>query len=254
MEPKLSRLPRFRETEIRAMDLDLLIPDSASFLSTYWEVFVEKIYAFEFSRPDPRILDLGANIGLSVCYFKKLFPGAEVIALEADPNIFRYLTENVSRNRLTGVTTINKAAWNNAGKLRFMAEGADGGRIAIAGDKSQGEVEAIDIGDLLRSQLSKGFPVDVLKIDIEGAEEAVLPACRGLLESVKYLFVEYHADVSRPQSLDLLLAVLRKEGFRFHIRSSSAMHTPQPFLKRQVHCGFDMQLDIFAWKERSSRK
>lgn len=52
------------------------------------KIFKRQIYNFQIDNPAPYIIDAGANIGLGVIYFKKLFPDAEIIAFEPDPNIF----------------------------------------------------------------------------------------------------------------------------------------------------------------------
>lgn len=70
LQTKLAKFPRFQETEIKIDNWKLIIPDIASFISTYREIFVERIYDFKFSNSTPRILDLGANIGLSVLFFQ----------------------------------------------------------------------------------------------------------------------------------------------------------------------------------------
>jgi hypothetical protein len=95
----------------------------------------------------------------------------------------------------------------------------------------------------LRSYLA-GETVDLLKIDIEGAETVVLKDCADLLSNVERLFVEYHSFEDRPQTLQELLAVLSGAGFRVHAETIGV--TSQPFVKRQTYLGMDMQMNIFA--------
>jgi FkbM family methyltransferase len=218
------------------------IPDSASFLSSYKEIFLERIYAFKFEEPSPKILDLGANIGLSVLFFKSLYPKARITAFEADSKIFEYLEKNIHGNGFSDVKLINKAAWYENTPLKFTSEGADGGRVAYDGDDNVVELNAIDIAEYLKD---KKF--DFLKMDIEGAEELVLPACKRYLPEIKYLFVEYHSKAGKKQSLNEIINIMAESGFRVHIHS--IIYSPSPFVEIKTNAGFDLQLNIFAWRE-----
>lgn len=242
LESKLRKIPRFTDCHADVHGWKLSIPDSASFLSAFNEIFLERIYAFKSETPSPRILDLGANIGLSVLFFKRLNPQAQIVAYEADPRIFEYLENNVHGNGYTDVRLINKAAWHENTALQFSSEGADGGRAALTGDGNLVDVEAVDIAEILKTDR-----FDFLKMDIEGAEDVVLPACRDYLGNVRYIFVEYHSRAGRKQCLDRIIGILSDAGFRIHLHS--VMCSPSPFVKLKVHSGFDMQLNIFGWKE-----
>lgn len=239
---RLGGRPRFEPCSAKVSGWALSLPDAASFLSAYQEIFVEQIYAFAAASPAPRILDLGANIGLSVLYFKRLYPRAAITAYEADPSVFRYLERNVHGNGFGDVRLVNKAVWDESTVIRFAAEGADGGRVAHDGDADPIFVAAIDIREILR-----GADYDFLKMDIEGAEERVLPAARGSLAGFKQVFVEYHSPAGRRQRLDLIIGELAHAGFRVHIHSVTP--SPSPFARVRVNAGFDMQLNIFAWRE-----
>jgi hypothetical protein len=81
-------------------------------------------------------------------------------------------------------------------------------------------------------------------MDIEGAEVNVLKACRGLLGSLQFIFVEYHSSSETSQQLNTILEILTEGGFRYHIESVN--HLRSPFLKHPVHGTFDLQLNIFA--------
>ena len=242
MGSKFTSTPRFTDCSVTINSWSLLLPDSESFLSAYKEIFVDQIYAFKFEGPAPKILDLGANIGLSVLYFKKSYPHAQITAFEADSNIFDYLKKNIHENGFNDVQLINKAAWHENTTLQFRSEGADGGRAALPGDEKLVSVEAIDIGEFMRD---KQF--DFLKMDIEGAEESVLPACKDYLAGIKFIFVEYHSKAGQKQCLDRIFTILAEAGFRVHIHALT--YSRSPFIEVTVNAGFDQQLNIFGWRE-----
>ena len=84
-------------------------------------------------------------------------------------------------------------------------------------------------------------------MDIEGGEEFVLPACKEFLPDIRYVFVEYHSKAGQKQCLDKIISILSDTGFRIHIHS--AVYSPTPFVDIQINSGFDLQLNIFGWKE-----
>jgi methyltransferase, FkbM family len=241
---KLGNTPRYSECNANVNNWLFSIPDSLSFISGFHEIFVEENYAFNCASSAPYIIDLGANIGLSVLYFKMLFPEAEICALESDSAIYSHLVRNVHGNGYNDVTLINKAAWHEDSILKFMKEGADGGKIVAEPDSSSVEVEAMDVSSLI-----EGRRVDLLKIDIEGAEVDVLAHCRNLLGNVQHVFVEFHSTEHAPQRLSILLDIFESNGFRYHIHS--VHQTRRPFLGSATLSGYDMLLNIFAWKEAS---
>lgn len=238
---KLGSTPRFVPCTVKVSGWNLTLPDAASFLSTYKEIFVERIYSFKSMSSAPRILDLGANIGLSVLYFKHLYPLAEITAFEADPAIYRYLEQNIHGNGYSDVRLVNKAVWDQNTTIRFKPEGADGGRVKCD-DENFIPVEAIDVREILGAGT-----YDLLKMDIEGAEECVLPACKDCLDRFRHVFVEYHSETGKKQSLARIISLLSDAGFRIHIHS--IFSSPSPFLNLHTNSDFDMQLNVFAWKE-----
>ena len=83
-----------------------------------------------------------------------------------------------------------------------------------------------------------------MKIDIEGAENQVVIDCEGVLNIIDYLFIEWHSNLSDPQMLGEILNLLKKEGFRYHIKE--AFTARSPFVEIEEMCGMDLQLNIFA--------
>jgi FkbM family methyltransferase len=241
LESTLGRRPRRTPCRARVRGWALEVPDVASFLASYREIFVEREYAFPWSGAAPRILDLGANIGLSVLFFRAAHPLAPIVAVEADPAIFGTLRRNLSANAIGGVELMNRAAWTGPGPVRFRPDGADGGRAVEGAAPGTIEVETLDVPALLASH-----SFDVVKMDIEGAESAVLPACREGLARARFVAVEYHSTAGAPQGLAEILRTLRDAGFRVHLHEAVAGRAP--FQGGTPHAGFDLQLNVSAWK------
>src|SRR5688572_17057445 len=84
-EKEYNRLSKFSQNE-KKKEKTIFNGHEISFLSPFWflhsvdEIFVEEVYKFKAESDHPVILDCGANIGLSLVYFKKLYPNAHIIA------------------------------------------------------------------------------------------------------------------------------------------------------------------------------
>lgn len=218
------------------------------FTSPFWllhsieEIFIEEVYRFIPKKEDPVIVDCGANIGLSLLYFKQVCKGARITAFEADPFIFKILERNVASYSLTDINLVNRAIWVEDTQLEFNSEGALGGRL-ISGNTGSAQkvlVNTTRLRDLLDSS------IDFLKIDIEGAEYEVIKDCRDKLSNVDKLFLEYHVMANEQQYLGEILEWLRDAGFRYYIREAWK-NQDYPFIQN-ASAGYEMQLNIFCYR------
>lgn len=240
---RLRELPPFTPaaTDLLGQRLDLV--DGRSFEATFHEIFEKEIYRFETAKAEPLIIDGGANIGLSVIYFKRLYPRSRIIAFEPDPAIFAVLKNNCMNFGLNDVELVDKALWTSDTTLKFRREGGEGGRIAGKLDGTNLiEVHTRRLKDYLEVQ-----PVELLKLDIEGAETEVLRDCKNQLSNVRFLFVEYHSFAGSSQTLHELTSILHAAGFRLHMQILEPSH--QPFINRKINSGMDLQANIFGYRE-----
>jgi FkbM family methyltransferase len=239
---KISKIPRYTNGTFTHNKLNIKFTDSASFLFMYNEIFENQIYCFKANSDKPFIIDCGANIGVSAIYFKQLYPLSEILAFEPDKEIFKILEQNISLNNLGNIELINKGLWDNDSIITFISEGADAGRINDSTkENSNSHIEVVS----LRPYLNR--PVDLLKIDIEGAEYKVLKSCEDFLYKVKNIFIEYHSFIDQEQNLSEITQILKKVGFRIYI-STPGLTSLNPFLKVNSYLGMDMQLNIHGIK------
>ncbi|MEO1525428.1 MAG: FkbM family methyltransferase [Planctomycetota bacterium] len=217
--------------------------DEASFLHSYREIFLDRIYDFPCESSSPRVVDLGANIGLSTLFFKQLYPDSAVTSVEADPAIFPVLQSNVAAAGVGNVELHHTAIHSDSQTLDFVQEGADAGRIALPEDYDA-ECKMIQVQcrpiDAFLEQ-----PVDFLKVDIEGVETEAFEQC-SRLDQVAAIFVEYHSFQTQAQSLPRLLDKLTGNGFRYAIRDQFC--TERPLRDRRTYSGMDLALNIWAYR------
>lgn len=238
----VNKTERFVPTEKIFLGKKLYIHDIGSYDLCNEELFQLEMYKFTANRPNPCIVDCGANLGMSVIYFKQLYPEASIIAFEADDYIFSFLEKNVKSYGYKDVELINKAVWNCDDTLSFIAEGGAGGRIEK--ETSIGKYKKV-VCTSLKKYLT-GRKVDFLKIDIEGAEYEVIKDCENELKNIDNIFIEYHSMSGKVQNLHEVLEIVQKAGFKYHIKE--ACTSRYPFIERNLNFGMDLQLNIFCYK------
>jgi FkbM family methyltransferase len=234
------RSSRFRRKTLKIDGWKIETPDVASLISAYREIFVNEIYSFPSATPRPVIVDCGSNIGLSILYFKSLYPESRILAFEADPEIFSILKNNLAINGVKNVELLQKAVWVSDGVLSFSQEGADGGRLDVGNDGSLIQVPSVRLANFLED-LDR---VDFLKIDIEGAENAVIEDCEDVLKKIPFAFVEFHSFTGRnPQGFGKMVNRFEEAGFRTHIHP--VYTCKRPFHGIAAVSGMDLQLNCF---------
>jgi len=218
-----------------------VVTDAPSFLGAHHDIFVEQQYRFRPDSAAPRILDVGANIGVASLYFARQYPTARIEAFEADPALHEILVRNLSvHHECAKVRALSTAVWTCNGTIPFRSDGADGGAIHEQGAM---RVPALRLADVLAES-----PVDFMKLDIEGAECAVLDDCSSSLRNVNALIVEYHGPSGAPPQLGRLLRILESAGFRYHLHPEG-MSNPHPLAGIVSPGRFELQVNISCIRE-----
>jgi FkbM family methyltransferase len=216
------------------------ITDAFWFLHSLKEIYIERVYKFKSKENNPVIIDCGSNIGLSIIFFKKLYPDAQIIGFEPDSDIFKILQFNLSQFNLYDVKIFPRAVWINESPLLFKQNGSVGGHLIDIEENNTIKVETARLKDFLNQR------IDFLKIDVEGAEFEILKDCKDKLVNVQNIFVEYHSFHENPQMIGELLIILKNAGFKVYIKEAwENMHNP--FIEKNGPY-FDLQLNIFGYR------
>lgn len=227
---------------IKLFNKDFHYHHGMAFYDTYREIFEKKIYEFKTNSLRPIIIDCGANMGLSVLYFSKNYPCAEIIAFEPDESVLPFFEKNILSHNIKNVELFKKAVWTEESELKFYTDNGLGGRVGVEYENQ--------IPKIIKSVRLKDFlnrPIDMLKIDVEGPEYLILKDCEDLLCNVNHVFVEYHSFYDEQQHLDDLLNILKRQGFRYHLKESFSRQ--RPFIDNiLVNEKFDMAINVFAYK------
>lgn len=199
--------------------LTINFPNLRSFINSFGDCFVRNEYFLRTAKLDPFIIDGGANIGDTLLYFKYYYPNAELLLFEPDKASCLFLKKNIKVNRIKNVLLIKKALSNKVAKIKFYPDKdiVGGGRGSLLAERTNSKaVPAIT------TKLSKYItkPVDLLKLDIEGAETDVVSDLfkSKKLKFVKSMYIEYHHHINnKKDNLSEILGYLEKSGFRYQI-------------------------------------
>ena len=235
---------RYQKKAINILGINFKVPDTLSFIWQFKEIFVEEYYRFDTTNNTPVILDCGANIGTSVIYFKKLYPNSKIIAFEANPGIAGILKGNLNANNIGDVEVIEKAVWINNEGIEIGVEDSDASSIYKEENKTN--VPSVR----LKEYLEKEKHIEMLKIDIEGAESEVLKDCKDRLSNISNMFIEYHSYLLREQNLGELLSILEENGFRYYVKANDDRNKPLMNRKIKSNPEMDLQLNIFAYRTK----
>jgi FkbM family methyltransferase len=231
--PFLARLPVDLGAAEFVCDLGDTISREVCFTGRYEPQETELIR--RLLRPGQTTVDVGANWGyFSLVCAHLVGEQGRVVSLEPHPRLYTLLADNVARNRLRQVECLRVGAGATRGLTSFIAFDEHGGnwgvsRVADRSERPDFECEVIALDELIDA---RGIDqVDLVKIDVEGAEPDVLRGMAAGLDRRRYRFVliECHpgalAWTDGRMSLDQCLAPLRHAAYEgWHIDHSLSMH------------------------------
>jgi len=209
-------IPGLRFSREKLFGCPVAFFDYFTLLCMFETVFVYRDYFFLAETKQPFILDCGSNVGLSVLYFKRRFPESRVIAFEPDPQTFALLEKNVAAQGLRDVQLHNRAVFSAAGPVDFHYDPAEPGSVCNSvrseAMPAMRTVEAVTLSSFIEGE------VDFLKLDVEGAEMAVLEevARSGKLRNIREMVVEYHHHMAPAEDrFSELLRLMEDNGYGY---------------------------------------
>jgi FkbM family methyltransferase len=211
-----SRLPGEYRLRPRGLSAPILLRGGGTDAGVLERIFVAEEYPLPGAAA-PCIIDLGAHAGFAARYFVQRCPGARVLAVEPDPDNLALLRRNTASCR--GIQVLAGAAWSHCRPLRLASgRGGDGSRVET--ETGGGiPVDGYDMPALLRVS---GFDrVDLLKVDIEGAERALFAeGAAAWLGRVDTIAIEVH-DHYAPGAAKAVLTALAGVDYRLAVRGEN---------------------------------
>jgi FkbM family methyltransferase len=200
------------QVALRAATSDVLV---------FREMFLERVYdqalaALGVERIRPRILDCGANVGFFPVLCSRLFTNPFVVCVEPELGNFDALKANIR-----GIPAVVKpvraflGAHPGQGYLKDCGSGEWAFTLSYTQVAAAEPIPVLDIPSLLQS--AAWDDVDLLKVDIEGAEADVFASCSPWIRLVRFMIVETHP----PYSINQLLADLSTSNTRWSVVHSA---------------------------------
>lgn len=198
------------------------IRKSDSDLPIFYQVFAELQYDINYNlkfKPQ-NIIDCGANVGYSCLYFAVNFPNANIIGIEPQKDNFYQLRKNLKA--YSNIKTINAAIWDKKTSLAIKNEDEWSASFEVKEQEkinSLHSLQSITIKELMDKY---NMPmIDILKIDIEGAEYNLFANDPHYwLDKTKCLIIELH-DLLSPGTSQLFFKVMANYKWNTFIKGEN---------------------------------
>jgi FkbM family methyltransferase len=169
----------------------------------------------------PRVVDVGGHLGFFGLYVLSCFPAARITSFEPDPENAALLERTVQVNGLgSRWEVVRAAAFTSPTRVSFVAGLGERSHLTAAGDRNAMTVDAVDLFERLDA-------VDLLKLDIEGGEWAILADARFLDLSAPAIVLEYHSHQC-PKPDPECAATMRLVEAGYEVISAAETPPPQP--------------------------
>jgi FkbM family methyltransferase len=192
---RLGGRERVVRVRVRALAHPVYLRPGTSDVWIFDEVVTKREYALPGVVPPSTVIDAGANIGLATAFFATAYPDATILAIEPAAANYELLVRNTAPYE--HVITRRAALWWERAMLALedSGEGHESYRMGPGGTAPPALlVESLDLAALMEEH---GLDhVDVLKLDIEGAECAVLERSAGWIDRVGAIAAELHDEIT----------------------------------------------------------
>jgi len=197
------------ELNLKGYKYPIYLRNHTSDIRVFGQIFISGEYANTVVNNNPMvIIDCGANIGLASIYFKFHFPDVKIYAFEPEISNFKMLKKNVANYK--DVFIFQKAIWYESANLNLMHHSSHDSfsvKEKFPG-LNLGTIDAISINDIIVQQgISR---IDLLKIDIEGAELPLFSYKTEWIDKVNVFIIEIHENIN-PGSTGFICNLMSKD-------------------------------------------
>lgn len=158
-------------------------------------------------KPEMLFIDIGAHVGYyTLVAARQVGSQGTVHAFEPEPCNYELLVENIRLNDYTNITTHNLAVSSKSGPSNLFVSSLDSGRHSIY-DHGLPKKDVVSVNSVAMDDFfeSAGWPeADLIKIDVEGAENVVLKGMTGALQRSKILrlIIEFNPALMQSSGVD----------------------------------------------------
>jgi FkbM family methyltransferase len=195
----VERTPLLLRVKAPGLDFPVHLRMPSTDVRVFEDIFIHDEYAVEATCAPRFIVDIGANIGLASIYFAAKFPTAQIFAVEPAPSNIDVLKKNIAP--FENIVLVPRAIWHENTSIDLVDPGLGNWGFTTRSHAANGtngvkrvhEVEAWTVDTLMRTYGIDN--IDILKIDIEGAEVEVFRDPSAWIAKVDALIVELHERI-----------------------------------------------------------
>ncbi len=193
-------------------------------------------------QPGQTFVDVGANKGdFTLLAARRVGPTGRVLAFEPEPSNVRWLRRSIERNGYTNVEVHELALGDEEGHVTLHLGEKSGWHTIVPGRRTS--LGAVQVPLRRLDDVLDGRPIDHLKIDVEGAEMAVLRGAEGTLRASPRVaaLVDVHPDMGvEVQDVRDLLESMGFSVFAMRLPLGSPLEDPEAAREVLALKGYDL--------------
>lgn len=188
-------------------------------LDGYFNIYRDDECRRDLIKKGMNVVDVGAYIGLyTIMAAEKVGRNGKVIAIEPDPRNFEQLIKNLKLNNLQNVIPLKMALADYTGFAKLFL-GQHGSVSSLLGKGDFETVQVTTLDNLLEQMVME--KIDIVKIDVEGAELSVLKDAEKTINKNKNFGIKFIVDSYHyPAEIDEVCLFFKERGFKTEVSSA----------------------------------
>jgi len=174
----------------RTLRYPIYLRRQTSDYNIFEDILITEHYAIDY-KCDPKVIfDCGANIGIAAVYYANRFPEAKIICIEPESSNFEMLKKNTEC--YPNINILKAGLWYKKSHLKIDDDNRQKWSFTVSEvpEDTPNSIKAVSIPDLMREYHCN--EIDILKIDIEGAEKELFEKDYDWLSKVNVIVIETH--------------------------------------------------------------
>src|SRR3989338_2423662 len=195
-------------------DASFFIRKDSSDAFVVYEVWKRKLYDIDIKEND-MVIDVGANIGAFTILAAKNAINGNVFSFEPEKSNFKQLQKNVRLNKLKNVVVHNLGVNKSKGTAQlFVSNNNEAGHSLCNSETNETQtIHCMTLVDIFDKYNINN--IDVLKLDIDGAEYDVLFSTPvKTLRKIDKIILEFHDNIDLKYNYKELISFLENAGFK----------------------------------------
>lgn len=217
----LSLIFRKQNLRIHSHKFDVELRKKTKDLETFEEIFITNLYDVSLPFEPKTIVDAGANIGLASVFFHLKYPKAEIVAVEIEKQNMEQIkrnTKGIENFELQQKGLFNRKAFF---KVEDPYNATNSFQIREVASSEPFDIESITLDEIINHK--NWQTIDILKIDIEGAEKELFESnYENWLPKTKVIFIETH-DRMRPKCSHTVTTTINKYNFMLYTTTEGTL-------------------------------